>query len=149
MNDPLTAAWADVRREAAALADDLRENGWTATLVEADHLAAVAGEPPRLSFTVPDSEADAVAEAIADGGEFPTTAVRYADPAGHRLFVLVARDPESARAVVLAGGTERTDLEQLRDGGDDTAVETVVRRVDGTVAARFAHDDAAPFLAEL
>ncbi len=145
MTDPRTAAWQRLREELDDRREAFADDGYDVTAVTADHGAvAVDDDRGRLSFTIADNLADAVATTVADAAVSRTT-VEAVDLEGYRLFLLSAVDPESETALLVAGGVERDAVERLRDA---TTVRTVLRRADGTRVVVLEHDDVTPFVAD-
>ena len=143
--DPLTAAWNRLRDALDERERAYENDGYDVTTATADHASATPrGATGRLAFTVPDDRATAL-ESAADGGSFPRTRIEYVDVGGHRLLSLAALDPETRTALLVGGGVERDALASFATDGVD-AVETVVRRIDGTHAVVLRHDDPTPFL---
>ncbi|WP_135827962.1 DUF7529 family protein [Halorussus halobius] len=143
--DPLTTAWNRFRDALDERERAYEREGYDVTTATADHGSATRrGATGRLAFTVPDDRATAL-ESAADGGSFPRTRIEYVDVDGHRLLSLASLDPETETALLVAGGVERDALASFATDEVD-AVETVVRRIDGTHAVVLRHDDPDPFV---
>ncbi len=144
---PLAEAWTRVRNVVATTAAASRDEGREVVEVVADHATARLDDGVvTFSFTVPGDVATELAAAVAEDATYRTE-VQYVDVDGTRLFVLDVRAAD-APVVLLAGGIGHDRLQPHADE-PDTAARTVVRRVDGSEAARFEHERVAPFLAEL
>lgn len=141
--ETLTTAWEQMRETLAERRDDYATEGYDVTTGTADHGGvAVTDGAGQLRFTVADNVAADLA-AAAGGATFPVTRVSYADVDGYRLFLLAALDPDTETALLLAGGVERERVAALRNA---SALETVVRRADDSVAVALEHDAVDPFV---
>lgn len=144
--------WERVREEAAALAAELRADGWDVSLVRADHVAAI--EPgdstarEGLVYTVPDSVGETL-PALVDGGSFDRYEVFRTVAGGDLYLVTRLRDEETGRGVVLAGAVGLDQVSGLADAARERGeLHTHVRLLDGTHLATFRHEEPAHFFPE-
>lgn len=141
--ETLTAAWEQMRETLVERRDAYAAEGYEVTTGTADYGAVVVEDGTgQLRFTVADNVAADLA-AAAEGTTFPVTRVSYVDVDGYRLFLLAALDPDAETALLLAGGVERDRVATLRDA---SALETVLRRADGSIAVALEHDGVDPFV---
>ncbi len=151
--DAFKDAWAATLDDMEALAEEYEENGWhTLTIAAGD----TAPEPPDagdedrfgLIYVIPDNDAEAFEEAVADG-EFPRYDVFRNESDGRVFLVTVLADPETSTAIFIAGSFERRHSPALVNTVmEEGEMYTHVQTLDGTQIGSFRHDDPEKFFPE-
>lgn len=142
-------AWQRTLDDMWALEDDLQEDGWETLVTAAGHTAAVTPSQGEgywgLVHIVPDSDAEAIGEAV-EAGEFPQYDVYRSRVDGRVFSVTVLLDPETETAVLVSNQFELRNAHALVEHAHDVGhVNSVFRYLDGTVVAQVRHDDPEKF----
>lgn len=142
-------AWEQTIDDLRALEEEFEAEGWETIATIAGQTGPVAPSDDKgywgLSHMLPGSDAERIEAAVEDG-EFPTYDV-YRNRVRNRVFAVVTYlDPETETAILLATNFELRDAAQLvlhtREVGH---VNSVFRRVDGTVVAEVRHEEPEKF----
>lgn len=142
-------AWEQTIDDLRALEAEFETEGWETIATIAGQTGPVAPSHDKgywgLSHMIPDSDAEAI-EAAVEAGEFPTYDV-YRNRVRNRVFMVVTYlDPETETAILLATNFKLRDATQLvlhtREVGH---VNSVFRRVDGTLVAEVRHEEPEKF----
>jgi hypothetical protein len=148
--DGLKEAWAATLEDMDALAEEYEAEGWATVTIPAGHTATEApesGDDERygLVYVIPDNYAEEFTDAL-DAGEFPQYDVFRNESHGQVFLVTVLADPDSARAVFVAGGFERRGSRPLMSVAHETGtMYTHLQTLDGTQLGSFEHDDPEKF----
>ena len=142
-------AWERTLEEMWALEEDLQDDGWDTVVTAAGHTGPVAPSHGKgywgLVHIVPDSDAEAIGEAV-EAGEFPSYDVYRTEVEGRVFGVTVLMDPDAERAVLVANQFELREAGQLVEHTHEAGhVNSVFRYLDGTVVAQVRHDDPEKF----
>lgn len=132
---------ADLTRREAELDDD----GYDVVAIAAGHVAPVhpdAGETDRfgLVHVIPGNDAEAFREAF-DAGDYPEFQVYRTEVTGRVFLVTELRDPESRRAILLAGNYELRKAAPLVTAAKEVGeTYTHVQTLDETYLGSFRHE---------
>ena len=142
-------AWQETLDDMWALEDELQDDGWETLVTAAGHTGPVAPSHDRgywgLVHIVPDSDAEAIGEAV-DGGEFPKYDVYRSTVDGRVFSVTVLLDPGQKIAILVSNQFELRNAHALiRHTHEVGHVNSVFRYLDGTVVAQVRHDDPEKF----
>lgn len=144
--DVLKNAWQRTLEDMEAMAEEREAGGWDVVTVAAGHTAP---EPPDagdfdrfgLVYVVPDNEGEEFAAAFREGG-FPKYEVYRQEVQGRVFLVTELLDPETERAILVAGGYELRHAGPLvSTAREEDEMYTHVQTLDQTVLGSFRHDD--------
>lgn len=144
-----TDAWEQTLEDLWTLEEEYEEQGWDTITTAAGHTGPVAPVHNKgywgLTHIVPDSDAEAIEEAV-EAGEFPTYDV-YRELVQNRVFeVITYMDPGTETAILLATNFElRKATELVVHTRDVGYVNSIIRYLDGTVVAEVRHDEPEKF----
>lgn len=137
--------WARTLADAERRADELGDEGWTATTVRAGHVAPVGPDHPGtdrvgLVFVVPSEEGEEF-QALVERGV--TDYVVYTErDGGTRFLVVEVRDAASEHAVLLVGAVPLDHADDLADHAhEEGVVRAHVRALDETHYGSVEYDD--------
>lgn len=139
-------AWNRTLEDMEAMADDLEGNGWDALAIAAGHTAPNppdAGDGDRWGFVhvIPGDKAEAFSEAV-EAGEFPRYRVFQQDASGRVFMVTQLLDPDTDRAILIAGTYEiRNAAGLVRTAQREGEMYTHVQKLDKTRLGVFHHDE--------
>ena len=143
-------AWQRTLEDMEAMADELREEGWTVITTAAGHTAPTnpdASESDRFGFVhvVPDNDAEELEDAVETGG-FPKYRVFRNEMEGRIFMVTQLLDPESQTVVLVAGNFQmRHAPGMVKTALEEDEMYTHIQRLDKTHIASFRHDDVEKF----
>lgn len=142
-------AWQETIEDMWELEEELQEAGWTTIETAAGHTGPASPEHGDehwgLNHIVPDSDAEAIGEAV-ENGEFPEYDVYRRTVDGNVFEVTVLRDPGTETAILIAGQFPiRQSLDLAAHAEEVGHVYTVVQHLSGDVVAKVRHDDPMKF----
>jgi hypothetical protein len=148
-SDLHTNAWQQTLDEMWALEEELEDDGWETIVTAAGHTAAVTPSSDRsywgLAHIVPDSDAEAIGDAV-EAGEFPEYDVFRTAVDGRVFGVTVLLDSGTETAVLITNQFELRKAHPLIEHTHEAGhVNTIVRYLDGTVVTQVRHDDPGKF----
>jgi len=142
-------AWERTLEDLRATEAEFADEGWDVIATAAGHTGPVAPDHDKgywgLSHVLPKSDASAVERAL-DGAAFPAYDV-YRNTVQGRVFAVIAYlDPDAETAVLVASNFRLGDATDLVAHAHEVGhVNSVLRRLDGTVIAEIRHDEPEKF----
>ncbi|QLG50584.1 DUF7529 family protein [Natrinema halophilum] len=147
--------WGDLVQDSRAIAEEYREDGWDAVVLEPTDVSPV-DEDARigLDVSVSDEEYDAVAERIEEGAVTITAADVYYRPLAEdggdrRVALAVERDDDSETAIVIPISYDVANVRSVFETAlveEELLIHVLSNPDDGWVS--FSHDDPSLFLEE-
>ena len=153
-SDPATL-WDDLLADARAIAEEYREDGWDAVVLEPTDISPVDSEERAgLDVTVSADEYDVVAGLIEEGDVTITAADVYYRPlaeegSDRRVALAVERDDDSETAIFVPLAYDITDCRSVFETAlfeEELLVHVLAEPDDSWVS--FSHDDPSLFLEE-
>lgn len=150
MNEALIH-WEDVMDDVEALTDEYEESGWETLVLHPGDVVtttdAADGEPG-FRLVVPESELDALAEAVGDGEDaFDEFEVHRAPTDDLSLFVVVVKSTGRGRAVFFPVYYDPdADREFVETARERNTIYTDVTNLNRTRQFSFAHEKPSLFL---
>jgi hypothetical protein len=142
-------AWERTLEDLRATEGELEDEGWDVVATAAGHTGPVAPEHDKgywgLSYVLPESGAREAESAVEDAA-FPAYEV-YRNTVQGRVFAVVSYlDPDAETAVLVASNFRLRDATDLVAHAHDVGhLNSVLRRLDGTVIAQIRHDEPGKF----
>ncbi len=151
--ETLKAGWERTLSEMETMAENLREEGWTAVTAAAGDTTPQApstGESDRFGLVavVGDDDADEVEALLEDGG-LPEYDVFRRTMNRRVFFAVLLSDPETERALLVAGQYRLADASGLADAAREAGeTYTHLQRLDGSDVTTFRHEEPEKFFPE-
>ncbi|MFQ3319064.1 MAG: hypothetical protein ACI8UR_002079 [Natronomonas sp.] len=136
-----TERWQELLDDAAAVADEYRENGWETLVLSTGDVTPLADDPFGLDVVAPTEEFEAL-EALVEGASFDTSHVFRDEDDGLRFLIIAIEASDHGAAVVVPAFLSLDEEASLAERAQtEGTMYTHVRPPDSGGRVTFTHDE--------